>query len=113
VRAPAGPARERGSRSHRSSRAAAGHFAAGEKTRRLHLASGVSFEEARELFEGAADYLELFEAEHSTQEDRFTSIGAIELGSFWCPGSSPEKELFGSSVLGWRLGARLSCSSGG
>lgn len=36
---------------------------------------GVSFEEARWLFESGAEYLEIFDAEHSEDEDRFIAIG--------------------------------------
>jgi hypothetical protein len=52
---------------------------------------GVSFGEARELFEGATDYLELFDAEHSTREDRFIAIGAIELGVVVVSWSEPRE----------------------
>jgi hypothetical protein len=41
---------------------------------------GVSFEEARRLFESGVDYLEIFDAEHSEVEDRFIAIGPIEQG---------------------------------
>jgi uncharacterized DUF497 family protein len=39
---------------------------------------GVSFEEARGLFESGVDYLEIFNSEHSVFEDRFIAIGPIE-----------------------------------
>ena len=41
---------------------------------------GVSFEEAKELFETDADVLEIYDVEHSTAEDRFKSIGPIRRG---------------------------------
>jgi uncharacterized DUF497 family protein len=41
---------------------------------------GVSFEEARELFESGTGYLEIFDSEHSDLEDRFIAIGPIERG---------------------------------
>ena len=41
---------------------------------------GVSFEEAKGLFESGVDYLELFDAEHSLDEDRFFAIGPIQKG---------------------------------
>lgn len=40
---------------------------------------GVTFEEASELF-ATADYLEIFDEEHSTTEDRFIAIGEIRRG---------------------------------
>lgn len=39
---------------------------------------GVSFGEARRLFESGVDYLEIFDAEHSESEDRFIAIGPID-----------------------------------
>ena len=41
---------------------------------------GVSFEEASLLFESGSDYLELFDAKHSEDEDRFIAIGSIRRG---------------------------------
>jgi uncharacterized protein len=40
---------------------------------------GVSFEEAGELFAGQ-EYLEVFDAAHSHEEDRFIAIGPIARG---------------------------------
>ena len=41
---------------------------------------GLSFEEASELFASGVDYLEIFDAEHSEDEDRFIAIGPIKRG---------------------------------
>ena len=41
---------------------------------------GLSFAEARSLFESEADFLEIFDSEHSDIEDRFIVIGPIERG---------------------------------
>ena len=41
---------------------------------------GISFVEARRLFESGVDYLEIFDSEHSDFEDRFIAIGPIERG---------------------------------
>lgn len=41
---------------------------------------GVSFEEARGLFESRVDYLEIFDSEHSEFEDRFIAVGPIVRG---------------------------------
>ncbi len=38
---------------------------------------GLSFAEAKELFESGADFLEIFDADHSENEDRFIAIGAV------------------------------------
>ena len=48
-----------------------------EINRRKH---GISFKQSSELFTGGADYLELYDEEHSGEEDRFIAIGAIRLG---------------------------------
>ena len=41
---------------------------------------GLSFDEARELFAGDNDYLEIYDEEHSDEEDRFIAIGPIPVG---------------------------------
>lgn len=41
---------------------------------------GLSFEEAQELFQSGADYLEIFDEVHSDHEDRFIAIGPINRG---------------------------------
>jgi uncharacterized protein len=41
---------------------------------------GISFEEASALFTGSADYLEIFDEQHSAEEDRFIAIGPIRRG---------------------------------
>ena len=45
--------------------------------RRRH---GVSFEEVESLFTSGVDYLEIFDDEHSHDEDRFIAIGPIGRG---------------------------------
>ncbi len=51
-----------------------------EKNRANQAKHGVSFEEARSLLTSGADFLEIFDAEHSDDEDRFIAIGSIERG---------------------------------
>ena len=41
---------------------------------------GITFEEASTLFEFDEDYLEIFDTEHSVDEDRFICIGIIARG---------------------------------
>lgn len=38
---------------------------------------GLSFQEARRLFESGVDYLEIFDADHSEFEDRLIAIGPV------------------------------------
>ena len=41
---------------------------------------GLSFSEARELFESGQNYLEIYDSEHSIGEERFIAIGEIQQG---------------------------------
>jgi uncharacterized DUF497 family protein len=45
--------------------------------RRKH---GISFEEAAELLRGGEDFLEIYDEEHSAEEDRFIAVGRIRRG---------------------------------
>ena len=45
-----------------------------------HRRHGISFEEVTELFTSGVDYLEIFDDEHSHDEDRFIAIGPIARG---------------------------------
>ena len=51
-----------------------------EKAARNEERHGVSFEEACELFTTDAPVLEVYDVEHSDQEDRFKSIGPVARG---------------------------------
>ena len=48
-----------------------------KKDRANQLKHGISFEEASRLFTRDVDYLEIYDSEHSTEEDRFIAIGPI------------------------------------
>jgi len=41
---------------------------------------GLSLEEASGLFETGADYLEIYDEEHSIEEERFIAVGLIRRG---------------------------------
>lgn len=41
---------------------------------------GISFQEAKTLFTSGVDYLEVFDEDHSDEEERFLSIGPIARG---------------------------------
>ena len=41
---------------------------------------GLSFSQARQLFESGTNYLEIFDADHSELEDRCIAIGPIDRG---------------------------------
>ena len=51
-----------------------------EKDRANQAKHVVSFEEASELFSSGEDYLEIYDAEHSFDEDRFIAIGTTSSG---------------------------------
>jgi uncharacterized protein len=51
------------------------------KKERQNLAKhGVSFREAKALFTSKVDFLEIYDAEHSHQEERFVAIGPTRRG---------------------------------
>jgi hypothetical protein len=41
---------------------------------------GLSFEDATELFKSSVSYLEIYDEEHSDEEDRFIAVGRIKRG---------------------------------
>ena len=41
---------------------------------------GVSFDQASELFKSSVEYLEIYDEEHSDEEDRFIAIGPVKRG---------------------------------
>jgi hypothetical protein len=53
---------------------------------------GLSFAKARILFDSDADYLVIFDADHSESEDRFMAIGAIERGIVVIAFTEPEED---------------------
>jgi hypothetical protein len=62
---------------------------------------GLSFAEARRLFESGADYLEIFDAEHSEFEDRFIAIGPIDRGLVVVVYAEREEDLI--RIIGARM----------
>ena len=50
------------------------------KDRSNRAKHGLSFDEATELFKSGVDYLEIYDEEHSDEEDRFIAIGHISRG---------------------------------
>jgi hypothetical protein len=62
---------------------------------------GLSFFEARRLFESAAEVLEIFDADHSDLDDRFISIGPIDRGLVVVVYTEPEEGVI--RIIGARL----------
>ena len=52
---------------------------------------GLAFSEAAELFQSGNAYLEIFDAEHSEDEDRFIAIGPIARGLIVVVYTEPEE----------------------
>jgi hypothetical protein len=51
-----------------------------EKDKINRTKHGLSFEESTELFKSGVDYLEIYDEEHSEDEDRFIAVGPIKRG---------------------------------
>ncbi len=62
---------------------------------------GLSFAEAQRLFESGAEYLEIFNAEHSEFEDHFIAIGPIDRGLVVVVYTEREEDLI--RIIGARL----------
>jgi hypothetical protein len=41
---------------------------------------GISFAEASELFSSGVDFLEIYDQQHSDEEERFIAVGPITIG---------------------------------
>lgn len=54
---------------------------------------GLSFDEAKELFTGGADFLEIYDEEHSEDETRFIAIGPIRTGIIVVIYTEPQDEV--------------------
>ena len=52
---------------------------------------GLEFSEAAELFQSGDEYLEIFDADHSEDEDRFIAIGPIARGLIVVVYTEPEE----------------------
>ena len=65
---------------------------------------GLSFSEVTELFESAAEYLEIFDEDHSETEDRFIAIGPINRGLVLVVYTEPEDDLV--RIIGARPASR-------
>jgi len=65
---------------------------------------GLSFQEAKRLFESGVDYLEIFDLEHSESEDRFIAIGPVDqrLVVVWY--TEPEEDVV--RIIGARLASK-------
>ena len=60
---------------------------------------GISFEEAKELFTSGLDYFEIYDAEHSYEEDRFIAVGLTRRGLIVVVYTERQEDVLGSLVL--------------
>ena len=72
-----------------------------KSNRRKH---GVSFAEARQLFQSGVECLLIYDADHSEVEDRFIAIGPLARGVVLVVYTEPEEDVV--RVLGARLATR-------
>ena len=54
---------------------------------------GISFEQASQLFTSGADYLEILDADHSIDEDRFICIGPLDRAIVVVITTEPEEDV--------------------
>ena len=54
---------------------------------------GLSFDEVTELFASGSDFLEIYDEEHSDEEDRFIAIGPIRGGVVAVVYTEPQDDL--------------------
>ena len=71
------------------------------KDRRNQQEHGLSFSEAKQLFQGGQDYLEIFDIAHSRDEDRFIAIGEIHRGVAVVIYTEPEENVI--RIIGARM----------
>ena len=62
------------------------------KERKNRARHGVSFEEASTLFTSGVDYLEIYDVEHSEEDDRFIAIGLTRRGLLVVVFTEPHEE---------------------
>ena len=72
---------------------------------------GLSFAEARQLFESGADYLEIFDVEHSELEDRLIAIGPIDRGLVVVIYTEREEDSSESLAHGWPTRTSRPCTA--
>ncbi|WP_405225488.1 BrnT family toxin [Lentisalinibacter sediminis] len=65
---------------------------------------GLSLSEASQLFHSGGDYLEIFDADHSDEEDRFIGIGPVDRGIVVVVYMEPEDDLV--RIIGARFATR-------
>ena len=65
---------------------------------------GLSFGEAKQLFESGGDYLDIIDADHSVTEDRFIAIGAVDRGIVAVVYTEREENLI--RIIGARVASR-------
>jgi uncharacterized DUF497 family protein len=65
---------------------------------------GLSLEEATEVFRSDVDYMEIYDEEHSDEEDRFIAVGPIERGVIVVAYTERDEEIW--RILSARMATR-------
>jgi len=68
---------------------------------------GLSFEEATGLLKADVDYLEIYDEEHSGEEDRFIAIGPIRRGVIVVAYAERDDEVL--RILSVRMATKTEC----
>ena len=64
-----------------------------EKDRANRIKHGLGFHEVRVLVQGDADYLVIYDEEHSDDEDRFLAIGPVTRGVVTVAHTEPREDV--------------------
>lgn len=75
-----------------------------EKDRANRIRHGLGFDEVRGLFEGDADYLVIYDEEHSDDEDRFVAVGPITKGVVTVTYAEPREDVI--RIISARIATR-------
>lgn len=75
-----------------------------EKDRKNRVKHDLGFDEVAALFESGADYLVIYDEEHSADEDRFLAIGPIARGVVSVAYTEPKEDVI--RIISARLATR-------
>ena len=75
------------------------------KDRTNRVKHGLGFDEAAVLFESGADYLVIYDEEHSVDEDRFLAVGPIAKGVVTVAYTEPTEDVI--RIISARMATRI------
>jgi hypothetical protein len=80
-----------------------------KKSRVNEKKHGLSFSEAKTLFESGADYLEIYDEDHSDEEERFIAMDVLSMGLSSSSGPKDRMDRSESSVPDGRRDENSGC----